>query len=368
MTWVVHLHALLGGSVWVFGYENTDNRLATGTPNADGRNTVFSLSGGTVLDDNLFFSCANSTNGQQLNQDLGNLTASTLNATNSALFPIRYKGATASVVEQATRFPFLWNSSNNRPQYVNASGVRTDVTNNYFLVYFVYTIQDRRNGQTVRITPAYAEYSTATLAKAVTWETVQGQDPDANDVEIRPLYKLTIECKHSTGTAYDVGCKYAVIREVEDIRKSKVSSVSNVGGSINEASVITVPRTNLTSTNLAGDLDIIEKTIVPIITSTQSSGTVALAPNQMVILSTLFDNTHTIVITPTAPTAFTNISDAEVYFSVGASLPSIAITAPSGTTFVPWVTLPTTWVINTKYKFMFIWHSTTRCDVEWRKV
>jgi hypothetical protein len=105
-----------------------------------------------------------------------------------------------------------------------------------------------------------------------------------------------------------------------------------------------------------------------LIESNQSTGIVDLLPNSMKILTTTFTNTHTITITPTIPTEFTNISDAEVYFSVGASLPSITISAPSGVTFVPWTALPTVWVINTKYKFMFIWHSETRCDIEWRKV
>lgn len=131
------------GSVWFNGLDIFSNFLTTpSTPNADGRNTVIGLSSGTMLDDNLPFSITNTPTPTTFwQQDLGSNTIATLNATNSGIFKTRYKGgAGAGVVENGTRFPFLWDTATNRPQYVNNSGVKTTVTDNNFFVYFVYSL------------------------------------------------------------------------------------------------------------------------------------------------------------------------------------------------------------------------------------
>jgi hypothetical protein len=201
-----------------------------------------------MLDDNLPFSITNTPTPTTFwQQDLGSNTIATLNATNSGIFKTRYKGvAGAGVVENGTRFPFLWDIATNKPQYVNSSGVKTLVSNGYFFVYFVYGIPDGRVGNTVRITPAYSEYDSQTNANAVTWETVQTQDEAAKDTEIRPLYKLVFETKSSFG----VGCKYTVLRSVVDIRKSVVTQTTSSIGSILASNVVYTPFTGITSTNV----------------------------------------------------------------------------------------------------------------------
>ena len=237
------------GSVWFNGLDIFSNFLTTpSTPNADGRNTVIGLSSGTMLDDNLPFSITNTPTPTTFwQQDLGSNTIATLNATNSGIFKTRYKGgAGAGVVENGTRFPFLWDTATNRPQYVNNSGVKTIVTNNNFFVYFVYGIQDGRTGHTIRITPAYNEYTNITDANAVTWETVQSQDEAARDTEIRPLYKLVFETK----TSYSAGCKYTALRVVTDIRNSVITQTTSSIGAILASNVVYTPFTGIVSTNV----------------------------------------------------------------------------------------------------------------------
>lgn len=237
------------GSVWLNGLDVFSNFLASpGIPNADGRNTVIGLSSGTMMDDNLPFTITNTPSPAVFwQQDLGSNTALLLNATNSGIFKIRYKGgAGAGVVENGTRFPFLWDTITNKPQYVNSSGVKTLVGNTNFFVYFVYMIQDGRTGHSIRITPAYAEYTTQTLAEAVTWETVQTQDEAARDSEIRPLYRLIFETKSS----FDVGCKYTVLRSVSDIRKFVITQTTASAGAILASNVVYTPFTGITSTNV----------------------------------------------------------------------------------------------------------------------
>ena len=237
------------GSVWFSGLDIFSNSLPSPTsPNADGRNTVIGLSSGIMLDDNLPFSITNTPTPTTFwQQDLGNNTGVTLNATNSGIFKVRYKGvAGAGVVEAGTRFPFLWDIATNRPQYVNNSGVKTTVTNNNFFVYFVYGIQDGRVGHTIRITPVYNEYTNITDANAVTWETVQTQDEAARDTEIRPLYKLVFETK----TSYSAGCKYSALRVVTDIRNSVITQTTSSIGATLASKVVYTPFTGISSTNV----------------------------------------------------------------------------------------------------------------------
>jgi hypothetical protein len=64
-----------------------NNAINTGTPNADGRNTTIALTTGTNIDDNLSYIVTNdSTPTGDWEQDLGNITPASLNATNSGQF------------------------------------------------------------------------------------------------------------------------------------------------------------------------------------------------------------------------------------------------------------------------------------------
>lgn len=261
-----HVWYHLNGSIWEKGFTMVNNALTTGSPNADGRNTVIALTTGHNVDDNLDYLVTNSTGGLAWQQDLGNTTAASLNNTNSALFKIFVQDSSARVsFTTATRFPFAFNSGTNLPQYISSTGVATDVPNTNFFVYFVYATQNPVNGNAIKTVSAPASYTSITNARAINWIDIQNTySTFANDSEIRPLYRLIFETRSSGGGAYDVGAKFSVLRETQDIRKAAVTSTTTASGSLPASSVTVVPAGNLASTNtqsaleeLQGDIDAI---------------------------------------------------------------------------------------------------------------
>jgi hypothetical protein len=235
------------GTIWRSGGQIVNNLIATGTPNADGRNTVISITDLSCLDDNLPYTVTNSAGGLKFQQNMGNISAGALNATNSGLFKVRFQTA-ASLVNTlaATRFPFAWAAATNRPEIINTTGTRVLVDNLNFFVYFVYVIQDPRNGDAVRVVSDPNQFTGLTAAQASSWASIQSVYSTLNDSEIRPLYKLTFEYKQT----WNAGCKYSVLREVADIRKQQIAQLSLSAGSLAASSVTFVPGTSgLASTN-----------------------------------------------------------------------------------------------------------------------
>jgi len=233
------------GAIWVSGGNCVSNALASGTPNADGRNAVISLTTLTNLDDNLPYTVENSTGGSYWQQDMGNISAAALNATNSGLFKIRSQSAGGEISYlPISRFPFAFNVSNT-PEYITSTGARTSVTAGNYFVYFVYALQDPRTGQAVKSVSSTSQYNTQTLAEAVSWSDIQAAYPTLNDGEIRPLYKLLYQYQ----SGYDVGTKKAVLRQVQDLRVARVTSTTAVG-SVLATSVINTPSGNIVATNL----------------------------------------------------------------------------------------------------------------------
>ena len=94
-----------------------------------------------------------------------------------------------------------------------------------------------------------------------------------------------------------------------------------------------------------------------------SSGTINIAPRSIKKLTTELTNSHTITITPTSPTDFIRPNDCIVDFSIGSTLPSITLTAPSGVTFKWRKTDIEEWTASKSYELQFIWISSTRCDI-----
>ena len=232
------------GTVYLSGFDIVANYLASGAPNADGRNTVISLTSGTNMDDNLAYTVSNNTSGAKFSQDLGHLTAATLNATNSGLFKASYNDSLGRLrILPATRFPFLWNSGTNIPDYITETGVRTPVPDNTYFVYFIYALQDDKSGEALRIRSAHTTFATLAQAQAYYWETLVGYSPTLGDKEIRPLWRGIFYTDYSGGGAYPAGCKYSVLREITDIRKQRISTVSASSTSVLSTSVVlaTVP-------------------------------------------------------------------------------------------------------------------------------
>jgi hypothetical protein len=250
-----HIWKHANGTIWISGFNAIHYALASGIGNDSGLNTCFSLTSGVCMDDNLLYSVTNSTDASEWNQDLGITTAGSLTNLNSGIFNIRYKGVGGEPeLVTGTRFPFLWDSGTDRPQYVDTNGTRTLVTDDNFFVYFVYSIQDKRTGQSVRLTPSYAQYASLTAAQAVTWANVQAQDPGANDNEIRVLYRLIFQFSNS-GMVYPVENKYSVLREVTDLRKIIITQASNIGGTLPASNITYTPTSPMTSTNVQSVLN-----------------------------------------------------------------------------------------------------------------
>jgi hypothetical protein len=240
------------GSIWFSGLNVANNAIASGAPNADGRNAVIALSTGTVIDDNLPYTITNSTGGGLWEQDMGNTTPASLNATNSALFKCYSQdaGGLVSFID-ATRFPFLFNASNTL-QYLTSTGTRSDVSTGNFAAYFVFACQDPRSGHSVSIVSAPAQYNTLANAKAVSWTDIVAIYANLGEgAEVRPLYKLIFEYR----SAYDVGSKKTAIRQVDDIRKAIVTQSTASIGSVNASAVVYVPTAPLTATNVQSALD-----------------------------------------------------------------------------------------------------------------
>lgn len=248
------------GTVWNSGFVISDNRTVSGTPNADGRNAVIALTTGTNIDDNLKYTITNSTGGGIFQQDLGVTTPATLNSTNSGLFKVRLQDASGQVSSlPATRFPFAY-SSNNIIQFITSTGTRTEVTDKFFVAYFVYSIQDPRNGEALKVVSSPAQYNALTSAQAISWSDIQATYQTLNDSQVRPLYKLIFETK----AGFDVGTKKAVLRQVDDIRKAIITQTASSIGSINATSVINVPAGNIASTNVQDAINELDTEKLPI--------------------------------------------------------------------------------------------------------
>lgn len=254
-SWECHLNTISSadhawkhryGTIWENGFTAVHNRITSGTPNADGRNTCFSLTTGTNMDDNMPYTVTNDTGASKFMQDMGQINAGLLTFSNAGLFRVRTQDAGGLLdALPATRFPFAWNSGSNRPEYITSAGARTLVGNGNFFVYFAYSIQDPRNGETIKLVSTGSEYITLANAQASTWEDVKALYPLIGDPEIRPLYKLIFEYRNT----YDVAVKYSALRQVDDYRKTIVTTTATSAGSTTATSVSFIPYGNLVSTN-----------------------------------------------------------------------------------------------------------------------
>ena len=248
------------GTQVINGFDIVANILAsnasgvpTTSPNADGRNTCISLFGGKISDDGLEATLINTTTPATVfGQDLGNLSAAALNATNSMFAKIRTNDVDGRLdFTTASRFPFLFNASN-QPEYITQAGVRTTIADNRWMVNFVYAFADPVYGECINIMSADQEFTTYALAQAYNWPRIQALYATARDPEVRPLYQLIHYVDRSGGGAYNVGCKYAALVAANDIRRITTTLTTNSGGgaSTTAQNVSFIPSGNVSSTNV----------------------------------------------------------------------------------------------------------------------
>jgi hypothetical protein len=254
-----HLALHLDWSRYVNWLDIASNAIATGTPNTDWRNTVIGLSTGTVLDDNLHYTITNdSTPTAPRQQVLWETTPANLSATNSWLFKVFTQNAIREVsFLPATRFPFAWDVATNRPQTISTTWVRTLVPDNRWFVYFAYSTQNPTYWEAIKLVSAAAEFTSLANAQAYTWSSIQALYPTifGNDFEIRPLYRIIFYNDNTWPWAYPAGCKYSVIREIQDIRKGSITSTAVATGSIPASAVTVVPAWSIGSTNVQSALE-----------------------------------------------------------------------------------------------------------------
>lgn len=242
-----HKHRL--GAIWYSGLDIICNKLTTGSPSATGLNTCISISPGSNIDDNLKYSIANSypnTATSKLSQNLGIQTAANITNANAGLFKISYNDSNGFLkIHPATRFPFLWNNVNNKPQFITATGVATDVTSGNFFVYFLYSLQDDEPGEALRLRSAVSQFNTKALADAYTWTQAKADSITLRDNEIRQLYKIVFEYR----TNYDVAVKYSVLRDYVDYRTEALSVTPVTSSSILASNTIFTPESGIVATN-----------------------------------------------------------------------------------------------------------------------
>jgi hypothetical protein len=262
------------GSIWFDGVEPVHNALTSGAGAVSGTNTVFALTSGSILNDNLQFTVTNGTGSALWEQDLGNVTPALLTSSNSGLFYIRYQtaaGLTDTFI--ATRYPFSF-SAGNLIEYITATGTRIVPTSTNFVNWFVYVINDPRNGRAVKTISAVTEFTSIGLARTSSWIDVVSALPILAESEIRPLYKLTYEYR----TSYNIAYKKAVLREVADLRKGQSVTILATAGSINATSVLFAPTGNIASTNVQSVIEELDLEKVPY---TGASGAVTLGANTL---------------------------------------------------------------------------------------
>jgi len=253
------------GTIWMNGFVSASNALATTDPNADGRNTVIALSTGTNSDENLSYTVTNSVDALPWNQDLGDITPATLNATNSGLFKIFTQDAGSNIsFLPATRFPFAWDIATNRPEVISSVGVRTLVNDNRWFVYFVYASQNSVNGDAIKLVSYPIEQTSIANARAINWTDIQNTYPIFGlDQELRPLYRIIFYNDNALGGAFPAGCKYSVLREIQDLRKAAVTNTSTASGSLPASSITFVPTSTIASTNVQTAIEEVASDSVP---------------------------------------------------------------------------------------------------------
>jgi hypothetical protein len=240
------------GSVYENGLDIVSNTLSIGTPDVDGRNTVLSLTSGKCSDDGLDWTVVNTQIPvNYFEQDLGNNTSSLLTSSNSGRFRIRTNDINGLLnFLPATRFPFLWDVSTNRPQYLSQTGVPTLIAGSNFFVYYLYNFNDRVPGSTIKLVSAPQEFATLALAQSHNWESLRAIYASIKDNEIRPLYKVIFEYR----ATFSVLVKYSVIRQIDDIRTQRTTTSIASAGSTLASNVVFTPSGNIASTNVQSAL------------------------------------------------------------------------------------------------------------------
>ena len=198
------------------GFILYSNAQTTGSPSATGLNTCIGLSTGRLRDESLLHTVTNTTTSSQfMGQDLGPTSAVSITTSNGAKLDIMYYDGTKWTFRAATRFPFLYNAATNVPQYVNASGTITDVTNGYYFGYIVIATGDWQYGKPVYAIPFYQSFSSLAAAQAgITFNNITANIAAFSLTESLICYRLIFRYR----SIFDAAVKYTQLQDVADYR------------------------------------------------------------------------------------------------------------------------------------------------------
>ena len=306
---------------------------------------------------------------------------------------------TRSWITSAGAITSDWNNAEiiplngNRPiinVITNGLGSQVDITNNNYCAVFVFKIavgadSDSQRYRCVILQPQHQGTLTQMQAVNYTAVNINGLTGISNEI----IFTQKIIVRYTGGN----WSLYSVENISGNARFSVISSGATAG--VNELNVSMDARTNLTGITLDANADIIDSYITNHKTWTTSghtgtantiagfdgtgvakeykatiqsaistsSGTIDLGVNTITVLTTTLTNSHTITVTPTAPTEFINSQIAQLDFTTGVTTPSITLTAPSGVTFKWRHAEITAWTASKTYTIQFVWISSTRCDI-----
>ena len=306
----------LSGAIWGGGSGNGDLKctaLTSGAPDVSGVNTCVSMTTTLNIDDNLEYTVTNSTAGTAWTQDLGNVTPTSITSSNSGMFKVFVQSAAGLVsFLAANRYPFSF-SGTNVPEFITSTGTRTAITNGNFMVNFIYATQNPIPGDAIKVVSATAQFTSLANARAFNWIDIQNAYPTifGYDMEIRPMYRLIHEVHTGSPAAYNVACKYAVLRETQDLRKAAVASTTTISGSLPASSVTFVPYGTIAATNAQSALQELDDEKVSKTTTITATAPITidgttsadLSANRTIAITASNTTTAGFVVAATAPAA-----------------------------------------------------------------
>jgi len=247
-------HTTSGAKYVINSGLNLIHNATTGTPASSGLNTMVGITPGKIRDEDIEVLTVNGTSGTlKWEQDHGPQTVGSVALANGGVFPVTYYNGTRAVTTTSNgRFPFLFTT--NIPNYVNASGAITPVTEDQRFGYWLLITSDLDDP--IRLMPhraVYTSLSNAQAGMALTSLPADLQGIQATEVLCanRLIFRYNASGAGSSGST---AIKNTQLENVTDFRASQVALIT--GTAPNAASaVVVVPAGGIASTNVQSALE-----------------------------------------------------------------------------------------------------------------
>jgi len=230
------------------------HNATTGTPASSGLNTMIGITAGSFRDEDIQVTTVNGTSGTvKWEQDHGPQTIGAVALANGGQFPVMYyNGARAVRSVTNGRFPFLFTS--NIPDYVNASGAITPVTEDRRFGYWLIVTSDIDDP--IRLVPHRAVYTSLAAAQAGMALTALPADLQGiQATEVLCAYRLIFRYNASGGgSSGSTAIKNTQLENATDFRAAQVALITGTAPN-NASAVIVTPSGNIESTNVQSALE-----------------------------------------------------------------------------------------------------------------